>query len=156
MHGCTNRVLLTGSPGETAVPLEFDYGDASATLSGVRGPESPYTPLCLISGGPSCIYADVREVLIKIIHPTTTHGSHCIGMSISLTPRNHAHSLRTHDLILQIVEIKNQKTVFTYSEFVHEYIYGYGPFEARLSGCCRPVAQTSEVWHVKSTTNSMS
>jgi len=58
----SSRVLLTDAPGETAVPLEFDYGDASATLSGVRSAEAPYTPLCQTSGGPDCILATVREV----------------------------------------------------------------------------------------------
>ena len=45
----------------------------------------------------------------------------------------------------QIVVIKGLATVFTYSEFDHDYVYGKGPFEARISGCCRPGAQTSEV-----------
>ncbi len=41
--------------------------------------------------------------------------------------------------------IKGQATVFTYSEFDHEYVYGKGPFEARFAGCCRPAPQTSKV-----------
>ncbi len=45
------------------MPTEFDYGDASATLSGMRGAEPPYTPICQTSGGPNCILATVREVM---------------------------------------------------------------------------------------------
>jgi hypothetical protein len=33
------------------------------------------------------------------------------------------------------VVIKGEATVFAYSEFDHDYFYGKGPFEARLSGC---------------------
>jgi hypothetical protein len=36
------------------------------------------------------------------------------------------------------VVIKAQATVFAYSEFDHDYVYGKGPFEARLSGCLDP------------------
>jgi hypothetical protein len=44
------------------VPTEFDYGDASATLSGMRGAEPPYKPICQTSGGANCILATVRQV----------------------------------------------------------------------------------------------
>jgi len=57
-----DRVVLTDTQGEKAVPLEFDYGDASATLSGARSLQAPYTPECQTSGGPQCLFADVREV----------------------------------------------------------------------------------------------
>ena len=88
----------------TRMHTQFDFGDATATLSGARAPEPPYTPACQTGGGPACILAEVRQTRV----------------------------------------IKGETTIFAYSEFEHEYIYGRGPYEARLSGCCRPGAQTSK------------
>ncbi len=45
----------------------------------------------------------------------------------------------------QIVVIKGQATLFVYSEFEHDYIYGNGPFEARLSGRLDPRAPCSRL-----------
>ena len=100
-----DRVILTDSPGDKPIALEFDYGDATATLSGARDQQTPYTPLCQTAGGPDCIHGWVRE----------------------------------------IVTIKQQTTIFVLSEFEHDYVFGDGPYEARISGCCRPPAQTTAV-----------
>jgi hypothetical protein len=43
--------------------LLFCLSPFSATLSGARAPEGAFAPICTRSGGPECIFGEVREVL---------------------------------------------------------------------------------------------
>jgi hypothetical protein len=84
--------------------------------------------------------AQVRKVY-EYHMATSTHMATSIFQIASMSDE-HLMTL-TEFQISQILVVKGETTIMAYSEFEHDYVYGDGPYEARLSGCCRPEAQSS-------------